>query len=136
MLSKKYRLSNKSVISKAFSVGIKSRGKYGMLVALSAKEKEGIKVCVITKKKLGDAHLRNKARRQVKSIIQKYVVHNLSDDYIFVYIVFAFCDKFQNLENELNEQIKYVKSKLNEKSSKANNKNLSKNFVSRSRFVR
>ena len=75
--------------------------------------KKFLNISFVTKKKIGNAVIRNKIKRKLKSAVQKVVKEKYPIDLNYTYVIFArnnvYKDKFQLIFNEVNEMFKKIK---------------------------
>jgi len=63
------------------------------------------KLCIVAKKTVGKAHIRNKIRRQVASIVHEYTKSKSLGDVMLTYVVFAIPQNFEDLKKEIYQQL-------------------------------
>lgn len=108
MLSKNIRLRDNRDFSSIYKTGFKVRGDYGMLIG---RKSERLSFGLITGKKIGDACVRNKLRRQVSEIFNELAnsqVHKID----IVYIGHKSADDFAELKKEVLSQFYYLAERL------------------------
>jgi ribonuclease P protein component len=72
MLNKKYRISNRKDYNYIYKNGKKIQSRY-IIVFLAANNLEYDRFGIVTSKKVGNAVLRNKAKRRLRSIVQAHL---------------------------------------------------------------
>ena len=72
-----------------------------------------LNISFVMKKKIGNAIIRNKIKRKLKSAVQKVVKEKQSIDLNYTYIIFGrnnvYKDKFQLIFSEINDMFKRIK---------------------------
>ena len=72
-----------------------------------------LNISFVTKKKIGNAVIRNRIRRKLKSAIQKITKENKPIDLNYTYVIFGknnvYKDKFKSVLDEANETFKKIK---------------------------
>ena len=73
-----------------------------------------LNISFVTKKKIGNAVVRNKIKRKLKSAIQKILKEKKLIDLSYTYLIFGknnvYKDKFSNIFSEVNETFKKIKN--------------------------
>ncbi len=110
MLKKKYRISEKKYFDKIYKLGVKIKGKFGMLVVLQQKDLENCEFGIVIGKKIGKAHERNKFKRRIRNIFQSLLNEGFFEGKSFriIYIAFEKPSDFVSLQEELLQQFKKI----------------------------
>jgi len=74
MLNKKYRISKKKDYNYIYKNGKKIQSRY-IIVFMTANNLEYDRFGIVTSKKVGNAVLRNQAKRRLRSIVQMHLPH-------------------------------------------------------------
>tara|TARA_Y100000590_G_scaffold467765_1_gene647882 strand:+ start:3130 stop:3495 length:366 start_codon:yes stop_codon:yes gene_type:complete len=74
-----------------------------------------LNISFVMKKKIGNAVVRNKIKRKLKSAVRKIIEEKQPIDLNYTYVIFGknnvYKDKFQLIVNEVNEVFKKIKAK-------------------------
>ena len=72
-----------------------------------------LNISFVMKKKIGNAVIRNKIKRKLKSAVQKVLVEKQAIDLNYTYVIFGknnvYKDKFKNVLDEINKAFKKIK---------------------------
>ena len=107
-------LKKKKVNTKYFSIYFEKNAS-----DIKKKDKNFFNISFVMKKKIGNAVIRNKIKRKLKSAVQKVLKENHLIDLNYTYVIFGrnnvYKDKFQLIFSEVNETFKRIKQ-INNKS--------------------
>ena len=80
---------------------------------ITNKDNKRLNISFVTKKKIGNAVIRNKIKRKLKSAVQEVLKEKKLIDLSYAYVIFGknnvYNDKFVNVLNEVNETFKKIK---------------------------
>ena len=107
MLPKKYRLPPKN-FKTIYSKGVKLRGKIGMLIAYPSVM--GPRIGFVINKKIGNAVQRHKMTRILRVVILELLekIETQNFKYDFEYVAFEFSTSKDEIQKEMEEQLKRV----------------------------
>ena len=107
MLNKKYRLPV-SQFPVVYKNGKKTRGKYGMLIALKIDNTPTPQFGFVVSKKIGGAVQRHRFTRILRVAVAESIKELSLDNcgYIFQYVAFESCDSKDALKEEVKTQLK------------------------------
>lgn len=103
-MKKKNIVKEKKDFDRAFKLKNQFKSKYAFLYTYDTKDNYRFGICV--SKKLGNAVIRNKLKRQVKDIIDKSKLHFESKDYIIILKKSAVGAEYLNLKEDLIDLLK------------------------------
>ncbi len=103
MLPRKNRLKAKH-IKGLYDRGLKSRGQYGMLISQKDSTVEEYEVSFVVSKKIGNAVQRHRMTRLLREISRKNLKEGING-YKFVYVAFKYCNEYEQLEKDFNQQL-------------------------------
>ncbi|WKZ31537.1 MAG: ribonuclease P protein component [Candidatus Dojkabacteria bacterium] len=114
MLPKQYRLKSTADFQKIYRNGMKYRGKYGMLIALSPAPHNESSTDVppqfgfVVSKKIGNAVTRHKMTRWLRSIITEFMAENpeYGANCKYSYVAYEMPQEIASLKKELIESLK------------------------------
>lgn len=98
-MKKKNIVKEKKDFDRTFKLGKQIKSKYAFLYTYDTNNNYRFGICV--SKKLGNAVVRNKLKRQVKDIIDKSKLHFDSKDYIIILKKSAVGTEYLNLKEDL-----------------------------------
>ncbi len=112
MMPKRYRLSAKD-FQYVFKNGVRTKGKFGMLIAIEVGASSTPLFGFVVSKKIGNSVQRHKLTRMLRSIAVDCVKELSLNvcNYRFEYIAFVFPDSFEELKREFFDQVKKSCSK-------------------------
>jgi hypothetical protein len=138
MLPKKYRLTDRKILSGMYRLGIKIRAENGMLMGIKTDKTVDPQISFVIGKKIGKAHIRNKFRRQLSAIFMAYITpkkdeepkldangiplpktHYINPNYSplsgfqMQYVSFKFPNDFEKLKKEFSWQLYKLKDVAN-----------------------
>ena len=83
------------------------------LSSVKKDDKKILNISFVMKKKIGNAVIRNKIKRKLKSAVQKVLKEKQSVDLNYTYVIFGrnnvYKDKFQLIFDEVNDMFKRIK---------------------------
>lgn len=103
-MKKKNIVKEKKDFDRAFKLKKQIKSKYAFLYTYDTKDNYRFGICV--SKKLGNAVVRNKLKRQVKDIIDKSKLHFKSKDYIIILKKSAVGTEYLKLKEDLVKLLK------------------------------
>ncbi len=103
MLPRKNRLKAKH-IKGLYDRGLKSRGQYGMLISQKDSTVDEYEISFVVSKKIGNAVQRHRMTRLLREISRKNLKKGVNG-YKFVYVAFKYCNDYEQLEKDFNQQL-------------------------------
>ena len=101
-------LKKKKVNTKYFSIYFEKNAS-----DIKKKDKNFFNISFVMKKKIGNAVIRNKIKRKLKSAVQKVLKEKQPVDLNYTYVIFGrnnvYKDKFQLIFDEVNDMFKRIK---------------------------
>ena len=101
-------LKKKSLNTKYFTIYFEKN-----LSSVKKNDKKILNISFVMKKNIGNAVIRNKIKRKLKSAVQKVLKEKRPVDLNYTYVMFGrnnvYKDKFQLVFNEVNEVFKRIK---------------------------
>lgn len=116
MLKKEHRLHSSRDFNTIFKHGVKSRKKYGMLIALSPKDPDSTyhpKFGFVVSRKVGNAVIRHRMSRWLRHIIIENIpyLETIFKGYKFSFIAFEMPETYEVLKEELLSTFKSFEQK-------------------------
>ena len=101
-------LKKKSLNTKYFTIYFEKNSS-----SVKKNDKKILNVSFVMKKNIGNAVIRNKIKRKLKSAVQKVLKEKQSVDLNYTYVIFGrnnvYKDKFQLIFDEVNDMFKRIK---------------------------
>jgi len=101
-------LKKKRLITKYFTIYFEKN-----LSSLKKNDKKILNISFVMKKNIGNAVIRNKIKRKLKSAVQKVLKEKHPVDLNYTYVIFGrnnvYKDKFQLIFDEVNDMFKRIK---------------------------
>ncbi|MBN1618145.1 ribonuclease P protein component [Candidatus Dojkabacteria bacterium] len=110
MLSANNRLKKSSQFNLVYKKGVHLRGYCGKLIILKRLDEDPYRIGIVTSSKLGKAHVRNKIRRQIRSIFHKNsnLIPQISD---IIYLVWNGKATYSQFEKDIKYLLIMYKNK-------------------------